>query len=64
LSLFISCKKDLKEAWFFPDKESISFMWSYLKLAIPSMIMISLDTWGLEIITFMSGYLSTNELAA
>jgi Na+-driven multidrug efflux pump len=64
LSIYLYKQSDLKSALFFPDKECFTDIGKYLKLGIPTMIMTGLDVWALEIMTFMSGYLSTNDLAA
>jgi MATE family multidrug resistance protein len=56
--------KDLKDLLFFPCKECFTHLKEYLKLGIPSTLMLSLEFWAFEIITLMSGYLSVDEVGA
>jgi Na+-driven multidrug efflux pump len=56
--------KDLKDLWLFPNKECFTHLVEYLKLGIPSTLMLSLEFWAYEMITFMSGYLSVDEVGA
>ena len=44
--------------------ESLEEWLEFLKLAIPGLIMFSLEWWSAEIANFIAGYISKNELAA
>jgi MATE family multidrug resistance protein len=56
--------KDIKDAWFLPNKQSFTGLKEYLYLAIPSTLMLCLEFWGFEIMTLLSGYISVVATAA
>ena len=42
-------RTDLKESFFFPDKECFEDLWDYFKIGLPSSAMISLEWWSFEL---------------
>lgn len=62
--LFITCKGYYKTTWTGWSKESFNDWGHYVKLAIPGLLMICMEFWGLEIIVLLSGYLGKADLAA
>lgn len=55
-----TCDKVRKEAWFLPTKETLdlSGLLSYLKLGLPSTGMVCLEWWSIEVMTFLTGFIS------
>ncbi|CDW76683.1 na+-driven multidrug efflux pump [Stylonychia lemnae] len=49
---------ELKEAWFLPTRDSLRGMGQYLKMALPSMLMVCLEWWTFEIQTFFASFIS------
>jgi multidrug resistance protein, MATE family len=45
---------ELKEAWFWPTKESFRNIREYLNVAVPSMLMLCLEWWSFEIQTVLA----------
>lgn len=64
LTVLINFQKDIKEAWFFINKDSFKGLKRYLSFAIPSVGMLALEAWTFQIVIFMSAYLSIEETAA
>jgi Na+-driven multidrug efflux pump len=64
LYVIIQLQRDIKEAWFLPNKESFQGIIEYLKLGIYSLFMSILYVWSMEIIIILSGYLSIDETSA
>ncbi|CDW85568.1 na+-driven multidrug efflux pump [Stylonychia lemnae] len=57
-TIYCAMQSDLKESFFFPNKECFTDLWDYMKLGIPSSIMISLEFWSFEIQALYASYLS------
>ena len=55
---------DIREAWFFPGRDSILGLRDYLKLAIPSMLMQCLESWAFSIQTLMLTFTTVDLMAA
>jgi len=49
---------DLKEAWFFPNKESFKGLQEYMKIGIPSIGLICMELWCVELMALVAGYIS------
>lgn len=55
---------ELKEAWSFPNKECFRHLGEYMKIAMPSMLLICLEWWSFEVLTIISSLISVNATAA
>ena len=58
IHIYLSYRHDLKEMWFWPDKNTYNDLLPYLKLAIPGALMLCAEWWTFEILVFISGYLN------
>jgi MATE family multidrug resistance protein len=58
INTYISCCKELQEAWIMPDWSTIRGINDYLKLGIPSSAMLCLEWWSFEIMILIAGYIS------
>jgi MATE family multidrug resistance protein len=56
--------KEIKESWFLPDKTCFIGLLEFLKFGIPSAAMLCIEWWSFEIMSFLSGYISVNAMAA
>ncbi|KAI7899044.1 mate-domain-containing protein [Cokeromyces recurvatus] len=52
-----------KEAWGGWSSECLTDWWPFLKLSIPSLLMITAEWWAFELSSLAASYLSTNDLA-
>ncbi|KAL0080250.1 mate-domain-containing protein [Phycomyces blakesleeanus] len=52
------------EAWGGWSRESLEGWWSFLKLAIPGILMVCTEWWSFELCALAASYLSTVDLAA
>jgi MATE family multidrug resistance protein len=50
--------KSLKKSFFFPTKETFKELGAYIKLAIPSTLMLIFDWWSFELLAILAGYIS------
>jgi Na+-driven multidrug efflux pump len=50
--------RELKDAIFWPDKRATENIGEYLKLGLPSFVMVALDSWAGSFVIFVTGYLS------
>lgn len=50
-------RTDLKESFFFPNKECFEDLWDYFKIGLPSSAMISLEWWSFELQAVFSSWL-------
>lgn len=57
-TVLISFKKEIKDAWFLPNRNSFKGLWEYLKVGIPSAFLLCFDMWCFEIMTLMAGMIS------
>lgn len=57
-TLYVSFIKELRKAWFLPNRNSFRGLYEYLKLGIPAMIMFLVDWSSLEVMTLIAGYIS------
>lgn len=64
--IYVSFNKSiLKEnSWHWINKDSFKGLFEYLRYGIPSMIMVAMESWAVEVIIIMSGLLGEFELAA
>jgi MATE family multidrug resistance protein len=57
LFILIVKKYSLRQAYFFINKDAFVGWKDFFSMAIPSMLMVCLETWNYQIINFMLGYL-------
>lgn len=62
--IFIQFEKDLKDAFFWPDKQSFVGLWEYVKMALPAMLLWGIESWAFCIQTIMISTVSDNMAAA
>ena len=53
-----------KQTWGGLSFESLQEWGLFLKLAIPGMLMMVLEWWSFELVTFLAGVMGDNQLAA
>jgi MATE family multidrug resistance protein len=56
--------KSLKQSWFFPNRDSFTGLWDYLKIGVPSAALLCLEWWSFELMTLLAGYISVEAMAA
>ena len=59
--LYTKCHVETWGGW---SRECLSGWGQFLSLGIPSILVISLEWWAFELVSFISGLLGTDELAA
>jgi hypothetical protein len=47
--------EDVKEGVFWPDSRSCTGIYEYLKVGIPSVVMIAAEWWAYEVIAILTG---------
>ncbi|CDW80969.1 na+-driven multidrug efflux pump [Stylonychia lemnae] len=62
--IFISFEKDIKDAFFMPDRQSFVGLWSYTKKALPAMFLWGIEAWTFSAQTIMVSTVSNNMAAA
>ena len=57
---------ELNDAWFYPTHKSIENLGQYLKLALPGILMLTIETLNMESIVIFTGayFKDTNSIAA
>lgn len=58
VTIYCVWSKDLKESFFFPDRETFRNMGEYLRIGIPSASMLCLEWWSLEVLALIAGYIN------
>jgi MATE family multidrug resistance protein len=61
---YTSQLEEIKEAVQWPNKKATQDVCQYLKLGVPSALMLCLEWWAFEAIIIMVGYIGVNEQAA
>ena len=61
--LYVWCRKLHKETWSGWSFESLEEWWQYIKLAIPGLLMVTMEWCGFEILNFLAGTISENALS-
>jgi len=64
MTFFFWTQEDLKEAFTWPDRRSLSGLGTYLKIGGPSIVMGCLDFWAYELMTVVSGLIGVRQQAA
>jgi len=59
--VFTYKQEDLREAWIMPDYRVFSGVTAYVRLAVPSTIMMCLEWWVWEVMVLISGWLGVVE---
>ncbi|XP_047320678.1 protein DETOXIFICATION 16-like [Impatiens glandulifera] len=62
LGIYIRVSPSCKETWTGFSKEALKDVMKYLRLAIPSAIMLCLETWSFEMMVLLSGLLPNPKL--
>lgn len=57
-TLYVSTIKELRPAWFLPNRNSFRGLCEYLKLGIPTVTIMLVDWSSFEIMTLIAGYIS------
>jgi len=61
LLVLSKCIPSIQDAIKLPDARAFTGLWQYLKLGIPSTIMLCLEFWVYDIMILMSGYIGVKE---
>ena len=64
LLVYTWCSEEIREAISLPNKHAFQEICQYLKLGIPSAMMLCLEWWAFEVICIMVGYIGVDEQAA
>ena len=56
-------KAELRDAIFWPNNETYRNIGGYLRVAIPSTLMLCLEWWAYEVFTLLAGLISINSMA-
>ena len=56
--------KEIRKCFFFFTSDSFRDLGSYLRVGIPSLVMLCLEWWSFEVLAFMAGYISLEATAA
>jgi len=63
-TLYCLWDSSVKKSFFLITKESFSDLGSYLRVGVPSLVMLCLEWWSFEVLAFMAGYISLEATAA
>ncbi len=55
---------EIKEAWFMPNKDSFNGLLPYIRFVFPAMLMLCVEWWTFEILTFLSSWISVDAIGA
>jgi MATE family multidrug resistance protein len=64
ITIYFLVEKDVRKSFFFFTRKSFKDISSYLKIGIPSLIMLCLEWWSFEVLAIMAGYISLEATAA
>ncbi|GMI99519.1 hypothetical protein like AT5G52450 [Hibiscus trionum] len=62
LAFYIKLSTSCAQTWTGFSKESLHEMFPFLRLAVPSAVMVCLESWSFQILVFLSGLLPNPEL--
>ncbi|KAJ4726336.1 Protein DETOXIFICATION [Melia azedarach] len=62
LVIYVLCAKKLENTWKGFSFKSFSFIFTNLKLAVPSAAMVCLEYWAFEILVFLAGLMPNSEV--
>ncbi|CDW78835.1 transparent testa 12 protein [Stylonychia lemnae] len=58
VTIYCANSPDLKDSFFFPDRETFKDLGDYLRIGIPSASMLCLEWWSLEVLALVAGYIN------
>ncbi|KAK3424366.1 hypothetical protein EUGRSUZ_F01153 [Eucalyptus grandis] len=61
LAIYMTCSKRCKNSWEGISFESFSYIFTNLRLALPSAAMVCLEYWAFEILVFLAGLMKNSE---
>ncbi|KAK3424364.1 hypothetical protein EUGRSUZ_F01152 [Eucalyptus grandis] len=61
LSIYVTCSTRCKNSWEGISFESFSYIFTNLRLALPSAAMVCLEYWAFEILVFLAGLMKDSE---
>ena len=61
VTIYSHCLKDIKEALFFPTRDSFLGWGQYLQTSIPSVIMMCAEGWAFQVMGIFAGLISVND---
>lgn len=64
ITIYTYTQRDISEALIKPNGETFNNLGYYLKLGIPSMLMLSMESWTFELLTLFAGYISIDVAAS
>ncbi|OMO73224.1 Multi antimicrobial extrusion protein [Corchorus olitorius] len=62
LAMYVFCTKKLKQTWEGFSFESFCYIFSNLKVAIPSAAMVCLEEWAFELLVLLAGLMPNSEI--
>lgn len=62
--IYSSTIEELKPAIFLPERDTFENVDQYLRYGIPSLLMMCLEWWSMEVTILSTGYLGVNQQAA
>ena len=54
----------MREAWFLPNRDLFKNLWSFLSLAFPGILMLTIENLNMEILVLLAGLLKDDDLLA
>ena len=60
----VSFDREIRVAWFLPNRESFKGFKEYLKIGIPQLLLSSIENSSFEVIVLLSGYLNVESVGA
>ena len=61
VTIFSHCLEDLKEALFWPTRDTFIGWGQYFKIGLPSVIMLCAESWAFQIMVVFAGLISVND---
>ncbi|KAF8024079.1 hypothetical protein BT93_F1324 [Corymbia citriodora subsp. variegata] len=61
LAIYVTCSKRCKNSWGGISFESFGYIFTNLRLALPSAAMVCLEYWAFEILVFLAGLMKNSE---
>ena len=55
--IYMKSREDLKEAWFIPNRDLFKNLGSFLSLALPGILMLTIENLNMEILVLLAGLL-------
>ena len=64
MTIYSSCLKDIKEAWFVPNMDTLKGWGQYLGLGLPGCLMVFLEFLVYEGLVIMAGLIGVQEMSS